>query len=117
MAVVKEAQVSFMDPDFREAMQRESERKRELCRKSGGHSYKPGTFVCTTCHETNLDPRVTLVNGDLRAVWKPREHVVVIEKRSTDSLGAERWDAIEQITRQGSGYANTYRLLSEGTKP
>lgn len=108
--------MSFMDPDYRERLQKESEAKRQQC-KIGGHEFNTkGT--CSRCGGFDGKPRVTLSTPDYRAVYNPNNSVIVIEKRSTDSLGADRWDEIDRVTSshaksEPSRY-HIYLLLRDG---
>lgn len=116
--------MSFIDPGLRETWARDAERARERCRRSGAHEYVGSGERCVVCSAVNPDtqrPRVTLVAGDFRAVFHPPTGNVVIEKRSTDSLGADRWDVIDTLSntqsRSEKSHHHIIALLSKGAKP
>jgi ribosomal protein L37E len=116
--------MSFMDPDFRERLERDGRESRERCQKAGRHEFVGSGERCAVCSVPNPEhqkPRVTLVAGDFRAIFKPVSGDVVIEQRSFDSLGAERWDAIETLSnthsRSEKSQHHIIALLSKGRAP
>jgi ribosomal protein L37E len=116
--------MSFMDPDQREAWAKRAEAQREQCRKNGGHTWGAHTGQCNVCgiaSEESKKPRVTLVADDYRSVFYPTNGSIVIEKRSTDSLGADRWDVIDTLSntqsRSEKSHHHIIALLSKGAKP
>ena len=111
--------MSFIDPDLREQWQREAEANRERCRKAGYHDWRNDRCsICGVPDPVSQKPRVTIQGGDYRAVWNPAKGIVSIEKRSTDSLGAERWDAVDSVSSSQSRSEKSqwpvYVLLTQG---
>lgn len=86
-----------MDPDFRDLLRKNDEdrSKRQLvCTHEFGHGE-----ACILCELPNPNPRVVLVLDNLRAVYKPKENKIVVEARTSDALGAERWDCKFEFRR------------------
>lgn len=81
-------------------------RAEQMCRQRRHHSFVTGHADCTICGAPNPDvarrARITLVADDLRAVYNSATESLLIEKRSHDSLGNEKWDVVEQMTAMQS---------------
>jgi hypothetical protein len=117
--------VSFIDPDYREQLQRDQEKRAEGC-KHVGHTWTKADLFdrCTRCNALNPEsqkPRITLRTDAYRVIWKPADDALVIESRSVDSLGAERWDHVETISasrsRSDAWPAHLFDLLTKGRRP
>lgn len=115
--------MSFLDPDLREQWARDAERRRQECSKRGAHRYLQD-FKCGDCGAADpesLKPYVCLVAGDFRVVHDRHNQTAVIEKRTTDSVGAERWDHVETVgstnPRNEKSTWPLFALLTKGRAP
>jgi hypothetical protein len=111
----------MIDPDHQQAWADAQRLRDKACREQtqGKHSFAEGS--CRHCGATDPNPRVTLTTSEYRAVYMPKTGDVRIEKRSTDSLGADRWDVIDTLTntqsRSEKSHAHIIALLTRGVKP
>lgn len=116
--------MSFQDPDQREAWAKRAEQDRERCRKAGRHEYVGSGDRCVVCSAASPDsikPRITLATPDYRAIHNPQTGNVTIEKRSTDILGADRWDHVASLSnthsRSEPSSHHLIELLTKGARP
>lgn len=117
----------MIDPDQREQWAKDSAERRERCAKAGTHAYESTTHLCNVCGALDpkqLEPRVVLALRDLRAVFVPKQNLVVVERRAVDRLGTERWDEVTSISRgnsdatpDGKRLSYAYELITNGRAP
>jgi hypothetical protein len=83
--------VSFMDPDYRQALS-EAQRKHDADCAKLGHTFT-SIDVCVRCGRKDTRPRIVATFIGQRAVFRPDRNTITIEVKSVDSMGAVRWDA------------------------
>lgn len=106
--------MSFIDPDLRDEWRKRDEANRERCRKAGHHVFVGSGDRCVACSAVNpesLKPRVTLVIDGFRAVHDPAKSTVVIERRSVDAVGAERWEQASRLVSATEKEASEHERL------